>query len=158
MKPAIFRVAAFVAVLAGSVCLAADEPAKSASSDKSSAAQGAAASEKSAKSEKGQAQARTARLTKPWKDLASLTDEQKKQIAEIHRKSVQDQKVIEEREKADIMALLNDQQKSELKAMQDKETAERKAKAGNKPAAKGAGDKTTKDGAGEGGSAAKQPI
>ena len=158
MKPAIWRLSTFVVVVLSSVCLAADDSAKSASGDKSGgspAAQSASSSEKGsgAKAEKGQA--RAGRLTKPWKDLTSLTEDQKKQIAEIHRKSVQDQKVIEDREKSDIMALLNDQQKSELKAMQDKESADRKLKAGNKPGAKGAGDKAAKDSADKGDAAAK---
>ena len=136
MKPANFVVSALAVVLLGTVGLAADEPAKPASAENarsSQGGQGASASERTAK-----AQPRASRLTKPWRDLGSLTEEQKKQIADIHRKAVQDKNVIEEREKADIMALLNDQQKSELKSMLDKEAAERKAKSGTKPAARGA--------------------
>ena len=164
MKPAILRVSAFALVLLGGVCLAADDAAKSAQAEKAGGSGGAQAAQRASDSERaarGEAkgQARASRLTKPWKDMSSLTEEQKKQIAEIHRKSVQDQKVIEEREKADIMALLNDQQKSELKAMQDKETADRKAKAGSKPGSKGpAGEKATKDKSDHDAAAAKQPA
>jgi hypothetical protein len=89
------------------------------------------------------AEARPVRLTKPWKDLTSLTDDQKRQISQIHRKAVDETKAIEQREKADIMALLSDQQKAELTALQEKESAEKKAKAGQKsgkPA--GAADKS----------------
>jgi Spy/CpxP family protein refolding chaperone len=89
------------------------------------------------------AEAKPVRLTKPWKDLTSLTEDQKRQIAQIHRKAVDETKAIEQREKADIMALLSDQQKAELAALQEKDSAEKKAKAGQKsgkPA--GAADKS----------------
>ena len=78
------------------------------------------------------ADAKAVRLTKPWKDLTSLSDDQKRQINQIHRKAVDEVKAVEQREKADIMALLSDQQKAELTALQEKEAAERKAKAGQK--------------------------
>jgi hypothetical protein len=78
------------------------------------------------------AEAKAVRLTKPWKDLTSLSDDQKRQISQIHRKAVDEVKAVEQREKADIMALLSDQQKAELTALQEKEAAERKAKAGQK--------------------------
>ena len=138
MKPAIFGVSALAAVLLGSVCLAADDAAKSKSE---TSAQTAGAQASSGATEKGARaqQPRAARLTKPWRDLSSLSEDQKKQIADIHRKSVQDQKVIEEREKADIMALLNDQQKAELKALLDQEAAERKTRSANRPAARSGG-------------------
>ena len=145
MKPSILGVSALAVVLLGSVTFAADEAAKpqspstsaeSARSDQAKEAQSASASEGAAKPQ-ARTQARSPRLTKPWRDLGSLSDEQKKQIADIHRKAVQDKNVIEEREKADIMALLNDQQKGELKTMLDKEAADRKARAGNRPAANG---------------------
>ena len=119
MKPAIFGVSALAAVLLGSVCVAADDAVKAQPGDSSNAVQaadGASKSEKSGNNAKPQAagkgQARAARLTKPWKDMSSLSEEQKKQIADIHRKAVQDKNVIEEREKADIMALLNDSRRA----------------------------------------------
>jgi len=159
VKPAILGVSALALVFLGSVCVAAEDAAKSPAQSQSQsqsrsqsgdnskavqAADGASGSEKSAKSAKPQAAgrgqaARGSRLTKPWRDMSSLTEEQKKQIADIHRKAVQDKNVIEERENADIMALLNDQQKGELKTMKEKEAAEKKAKAGNRPAAPGGG-------------------
>jgi hypothetical protein len=138
VKPGIIGVSALAVVLFASVCVAADDAAKPKSDEKGAAASAApasaapaAASERPAK-----AQARSARLNKPWRDMTSLTDEQKKQIADIHRKVVQDKKVIDDREKADIMALLNETQKGELKAMQDKESADKKARAGSGAAAK----------------------
>jgi hypothetical protein len=126
-------VSALAVVLFGSVCVAADDAAKSQPGDGARAARAASTSEKGAKPQaaaRGSGQSRASRLTKPWRDMASLSEEQKKQIASIHRKAVQDKSVIEEREKADIMALLNDQQKGELKAMQEKDAAQRKARAG----------------------------
>ena len=97
----------------------------------------------------GEARPRAVRLTKPWRDLASLTDDQKRQINQIHRKAVQEIKAVEQREKDDIMALLNDQQKSELTALLEKEAAERKAKAAQRPPVKpAAGTGTSQKGAG----------
>jgi hypothetical protein len=158
VKPAIFGVSALAAILLGSVCVAADDATKAPSGDNSKAVQAADGAPKSEKSEKsakpqaaGRGQARAARLTKPWRDMSSLSEEQKKQIADIHRKAVQDKNVIEEREKADIMALLNDQQKGELKSMQEKEAAEKKTKAAEKSASTGGATdaKAAKKSAGE---------
>jgi hypothetical protein len=133
VKSCIFGVLALAGVLLCSVCVAADD-AKAKPGD--NAAAGAAAAGASDRPASARGQARSLRLTKPWRDMSSLTDEQKKQIAEIHRKAVQDKKVVDDREKADIMALLNDPQKAELKGLQDKEAADRKAKAGSKPETK----------------------
>jgi Spy/CpxP family protein refolding chaperone len=77
---------------------------------------------------KKEAKAKAVRLTKPWSGIASLTDEQKSKIAELHKKSVEEQKEVEKREKEAIMAVLTDEQKAELKAMQEKETADKKMK------------------------------
>ena len=156
MKPAIFGVSALAVVFLGSVCLAADEAGKAVSSEKAGAAQTAAGSEKPAKSQAAKGQPKASRLTKPWKDMSSLSDEQKQKIADIHRKAVQDKNVSEEREEADIMALLNDQQKSELKAMREKENVDKKAKAGARATGKagaadekGAGGKSAEGKAGD---------
>jgi len=123
-------VPALAVVLLASVFVVADDtPTKA---DKKPAA--------SAKADKA-AEAKPVRLTKPWKDLSSLSEDQKRQINQIHRKAVEETKAIEQREKADIMALLSDQQKAELTALQEKEAADKKAKAGQKPAkATGASD------------------
>jgi hypothetical protein len=155
VKPSMFGASALAVVLLGAVCVAADESSKPKSSDNagaSSAVQASAGSadaksDSSAKSDNAakaqgkaatKAPARTAAagtraLTKPWKDLTSLSDEQKKQIAEIHRKATQDVKVVEQRERADIMALLSEPQKAELKAMEEQKAVERKTKAAAKP-------------------------
>jgi hypothetical protein len=102
---------------------AADEPAA-----------GAAAAGEARAGATQQPAARKVRLTQPWKNMTSLTDEQKAQIAAVHRKAVQEIKQIEQRERAEIMALLSDSQKAELQAITDKAAAERKAR---KPAAGG---------------------
>jgi Spy/CpxP family protein refolding chaperone len=121
--------AAVALALGGSVILFADEPKQDASAEPVAAAQAA--------ENDTEKQAAKARLTKPWKELSSLNDEQRTQIAAIHRKAVQEIKAIERREREEIMALLNDEQKSELQALVDKEAAQRKAR---KPAqAKSAG-------------------
>jgi Spy/CpxP family protein refolding chaperone len=94
-----------------------------------------------------QSEARAVRLTKPWKDLTSLTEDQKRKINEIHRKSTQEVKAIEQRERDDIMALLSEPQKAELTAMLEKDAAEKKAKAAEKPksGAKGSQKEAAKD-------------
>lgn len=156
MKPSIIGVSALTVVLLSSFCIAADEAGKAQPAENARALQGAqnaqsaSSPERTAKADaKGQPKA--VRLTKPWKDLSSLSEDQKKQIADIHKKANQDKQVIEERERADIMALLNDQQKGELKTMLDKEAADRKAKAGNKAAPKsGAAGEKSAQGLGQG--------
>jgi hypothetical protein len=80
------------------------------------------------------AEARALRLTRPWKDLSSLSEDQKRQINQIHRKALADINAVEQRERDDIMALLNDQQKAELNALVEKEAAERKARAAQRKA------------------------
>ena len=74
------------------------------------------------------------RLTQPWSKISSLTDDQKAKIKEIHSKSLEEQKAIKDKENADIMALLNDEQKTEAKSLMDQMTASKKT-AGKSPAA-----------------------
>ena len=144
--------AAVALALGGSVLLFADEPRPDAAAQDEAAAPAAAAEAAAAPDagaeaapagdpavaaakaagEDTQKKAAKVRLTKPWRDMASLNDEQRAQIAAIHRKAVQEIKAIERREREEIMALLNDEQKSELQALVEKNTLQRKAK---KPAA-----------------------
>jgi hypothetical protein len=151
VKASMLGVSALAFVLFGSAYAAPEESAKPASSAGApagtstgassgpSAGTAAAPQAASAKSE-ARPETRGGRLTRPWRDLPSLSEEQKKQITAIHRKAVQETNAIEEREKADIMALLNEQQKSELKSIQEKDAAERKARAGNRSAARPTND------------------
>ena len=72
----------------------------------------------------------TGKLVKPWGELTTLSDEQKIKIHEIHRKALDQINEIEKQEKADIMAVLTDGQKNELKelaARDKKEAAEKRA-------------------------------
>ena len=157
MKPSMLGVSTLAVVLFGPVCAMAEDAPKSSkpaaastkADDKSGT--GAAVQAKAdatnadASKSDARAEARAARLTKPWRDMSSLSEDQKKQIASIHRKAVQDINAVEQRERADIMALLNDQQKTELQALADADAAERKARAGtNRPAARPAGDRTNR--------------
>lgn len=82
----------------------------------------AAAKEKPAKA------AKAVRLTKPWNQVASLTDEQKTQIADLHKKANEERKQVDQREHDAIMAVLNDSQKKELEEMTAKEAADKKMK------------------------------
>ena len=129
-------VAALSLVLVVSAFVFADEPTEKPSDTKQStgAAQPAAARADAKGDAKAStaAEARQVRLTKPWRDLASLSDDQKRQINQIHRKATQEVKAIEQREHDEILALLNDQQKAELKAMLEKDAAAKKAKAAEK--------------------------
>lgn len=59
----------------------------------------------------------------PYNKLTTVTEEQKEKITEIHKKALAEKKAIDEKEEADVMALLTDEQKAEL----DKIEADRKA-------------------------------
>jgi Spy/CpxP family protein refolding chaperone len=78
-------------------------------------------------------------LVKPWSDLTTLTDEQKAQIVEIHARALEEMRVIRNREREEIMAVLTDENKAELTALQQQQRAEQKARraanAGNANAA-----------------------
>jgi Spy/CpxP family protein refolding chaperone len=54
------------------------------------------------------------RLEQPYKQLTDLTDDQKVQILEIHKKANEDVKAIRDKEDDDIRAILTDDQKAEL--------------------------------------------
>jgi hypothetical protein len=68
----------------------------------------------------------------PYNKLSSVTEEQKQKIHEIHLKANAEIKAIKEKEEADIMALLTEEQKAEL----DKMEGDKKAKAAEKRAEK----------------------
>lgn len=92
---------------------------------------------------------RPAKLTKPWSEIKDLSDDQVVKIKEIHEKFLQQQHELESKEKADIMALLNDAQKKELdevRVEEKKAAAERAAERRTGTAAKGA---TTKPASGK---------
>lgn len=155
MRLSIRAVAALAIVLVASFSLAADEAKKagatSAAGDDAKSGAAATAAERPGRAA-NRAGARQARLTKPWSDLNSLSEDQKRQIREIHGKAVAEIRTIEQREKDEIMALLNDQQKAELKAAQEKDAADRKARAANRGARAGErpaskNDANDKDGA-----------
>ena len=66
------------------------------------------------------------RLTQPWSKLTSLTQSQREQIARIHRKTLEEEKAVRQRENEAVMAVLTDAQKLELRQLLEKETVERK--------------------------------
>lgn len=81
--------------------------------------------------------AKAPRLTKPWSDMSSLSDDQKTKIADIHKKSLEEKKAIEQKEHDAIMALLNADQKAEaekLAAATKKTGMKKEAGAGEKSA------------------------
>ena len=126
-------VPAFAAVLLVAAIAIADDTSRKSDTGASPAGQPAAGKKDS---RADGADARPVKLTKPWKDMSSLTEDQKQKINAIHRKAVEEVKAIEQREKSDIMALLSDQQKAELTSMQEKESAEKKTKAAQRQQAK----------------------
>jgi Spy/CpxP family protein refolding chaperone len=69
-----------------------------------------------------------AKLNMPWSKLSNLSDEQKAQIKQIHTKANDEIKAIKEKEMTDITALLNDEQKTELKAIAEADAASKKTK------------------------------
>jgi len=86
------------------------------------------------------AQRRPARLTQPWNKLTTLSEDQKNQIRAIHRKAIDEIQVIEKRERADVMALLNEAQKAELQKITEEEAVARKTRAAaNRPGARSGG-------------------
>jgi Spy/CpxP family protein refolding chaperone len=151
---------ASVSLIADDAATESDSTARAAASDGSGKAVKAAAraDADTAAADKAGAKrqpAAVARLTKPWSQLSSLSDDQKTQIRQIHRKSVDEVKAIEARERDDIMALLSDEQRAELKGFEEKAAAGRKAKAAQQKAEKSAAS-APKDATGEAGPATEE--
>ena len=80
--------------------------------------------EKPAKVEKE----RKVRVPKPYSKLETLTDDQKQQIAEIRNAIAAEIKALREKEQTEIAAILTDEQKATLAAMEETESAAKKAK------------------------------
>ena len=72
------------------------------------------------------------RLTTPWNKVKDLTDDQKKQINEIHVETIARIRGLEAEEDEKCMALLTDEQRKALEETLEQEKADRKAKAGKK--------------------------
>ena len=89
----------------------------------------------------GDKAASTVKLTKPWSDLTTLTDDQKSKIEVIHKKALAETSAIDKKAKEDIMAVLTDAQKAELKDLTSKKkketTAAKKPEATEKKTEKG---------------------
>lgn len=92
--------------------------------------------EEKAKSVKGP------RLFGYWAKMTTLSPETKIKIAEIHKKALDAKNEIEAREEAEILSLLNDEQKLELQKLKEEEAAARKAK--KEPAGKKDGESKEK--------------
>ena len=65
------------------------------------------------------------RLVQPWSKISSLSEEQKTKIREIHGKAVAEINAIREKENADILALLNDEQKAEAQKLMEAQRTSR---------------------------------
>jgi hypothetical protein len=87
--------------------------------------------EKAAKADKPE-QPKTYRLIAPYNKLPSLTDEQQERLKAIHGRYLEQIKVLQQQEKDEMMAVLTDEQKSELQQIDEQEKAARKAQAAEK--------------------------
>lgn len=67
-----------------------------------------------------------------WGKLTTLTPEQKVKIDEIHKAALAEKRKIDDKEEADITAVLTAEQKVELQGLKDAEAAARKAKEADK--------------------------
>jgi len=74
------------------------------------------------------------RLTKPWNELKDLTDDEKTKILAVHQKAIDEIHDIEAKEHDDILALLTDDQKKEIAAIEAKDKT-KTHKATTQPAA-----------------------
>jgi len=72
------------------------------------------------------------RLFAPYSKMNSLTDDEKEKIHEIHRKYLDDLRDLERKQTDEIAALLTEDQKKELREIEDKTAADNKARAGAK--------------------------
>ena len=112
-----------ILLAAGIACVhAQDKPGEMKPADVSAAGATAA--------EAAPAQRRLGRLTQPWNRIVGLSEEQKTRIREIHAAAIAEIHRIEAREKQDVMALLSDEQKVELKKIEEEARASRKTRSG----------------------------
>jgi apolipoprotein N-acyltransferase len=72
---------------------------------------------------------RNYRLVQPWSKLKSLSDTQRRQIYEIHQLALEEIKKVQQKEKAEILALLSDQQKLELVESEEEKAVAQKLRA-----------------------------
>jgi Spy/CpxP family protein refolding chaperone len=80
------------------------------------------------------------RLFSPYSKMATLSDDEKEKIHEIHRKYLDDLHDLERKQTDEIAALLTEDQKKELREIEDKISADAKARAGSKTPMANEGD------------------
>jgi Spy/CpxP family protein refolding chaperone len=67
------------------------------------------------------------KIPEPFNLLTDLTDDQKAQIAKIHKDTMEQEKELRDQERDSIMAVLTDDQRKELDDAEAKESLEKKA-------------------------------
>ena len=72
------------------------------------------------------------RLTVPWNKVKDLTDDQRKQINDVHVDTIAKIKALEADEDEKCMAILSDEQQKALQETLDQEKADKKAAKGKK--------------------------
>jgi Spy/CpxP family protein refolding chaperone len=77
----------------------------------------------------GAGDAHVPRLTKPWSQLSDLSDDQKSKLIEIHRGARAQIQQILQQERRDCLAILNQKQLDQLRAIEDQKTVDRKVAA-----------------------------
>lgn len=75
-----------------------------------------------------QAKPKQIRIIQPYSKLTTLTDEQRQQIADIHAKTLEQIKKLQEQEREQILQVLTEDQKAELQRIVEESEAARKAK------------------------------
>ena len=73
-----------------------------------------------------------ARLFAPYSKMSSLTDEQREKIHEIHRKYLDDLHDLERKQTDEIAAMLNEDQKRELREIEEKAATDAKTRSAAK--------------------------
>ncbi|HXE51436.1 MAG TPA: hypothetical protein VN541_00385 [Tepidisphaeraceae bacterium] len=68
------------------------------------------------------------RLTRPWNQLTDLTDDEKKKILDVHGKAAEQIRQIREKEHADILALLSEDQKKEVAQIEATDRTQRRGR------------------------------
>ncbi|MGN6726995.1 MAG: hypothetical protein ACTHLZ_13830 [Tepidisphaeraceae bacterium] len=79
--------------------------------------------------------ARPARVTGVYAKLDGLTDDEKAQIAAIHKQALEDKRKIDAKEEDDIKALLTEPQRAQLRDLKEEASAKRKTQASEKKSA-----------------------
>lgn len=100
-----------------------------------------ATADNSAQKEEKPKSGKPGKLVMPWREMTSLSDDQKQLIFDIHKKTIEEKKKLDAKEREEIMALLNDEQKAEAKKLEEDKKIAGKLKSAEKADGKTEGSK-----------------